>query len=298
MALHDQFISIPLSKMSIHKFIIIVLKKLELGDILNSSYQMNNYLELSFSKMLNNNQTSIYKNDNRACKVLFEYNSKKDNLINVTFKLYDNIDLTNEFIGKYEPYINNKYNFKLDSLFQLKLQYEYDRLLINDENLKKIRSTMLSFQKYNEYYDLYTSLATLEHITTNNKKLDKKSILQFQKNFKHFEEINDVTYYVDHNIIKNVIDVIVTHKKTLKDLMYDSLVVKFSNFSVSYGMRKNNSTMITLKVGSFILFNGTCIEMFKYLFHPGLYMFVKYLDLTNNVINLDLSIQKHLFKKV
>lgn len=303
MAIEDRFMALPLRKINMHKFIILVLKKLEMGHILSSSMQMSNNLELQFQDYMDRHGlASVFKDEqtNQQCKIEFDYPlSSKTECVYLKFFITEDLIIDSNHVQLYKPYIPEEENVRVISTFNLKLPLNLGQLVLNDDTKDKIKKTMLKFQQYYDNYEYsYKYFAALESLSIGNMSIGKNPILQFSKFSKYFNFFNNSQPIPCKEKVKQVIDIIINNSKSVKDVKSEPLTAKSSNFSVIYHPSYNKWVSITLKLGSYTVFNGYYIEMFKYMFHPGLYTLVNYLDISDNIVNLDLVIQKQLFKRV
>lgn len=299
--INDTFLILPLDKLNVHKLMLLILKKLELGHIPSNYSQIGNRFEIPFDDSIlpRRRKGIVYKEDDEDTQLRITFTEERGKL-NITIDNTDRLVTQQHIHGKhYDPYINNYRKITVEGRSYLRLELNrHGQILINDSNLSKIKDLMLNYQILNDNKNYaYTFLNYLESISTQVYFIERRSINQFAKFKKWLDFFNRSPGLPTDESLNTVIDTITSHCKTLNNLNTDGLTAKSSLYSVEY-RAANIANKIKLKLGPFTVFNSRYLSRHKYIFHPGLYTFVKYLEASNNIMNFDLTIQKQIFKNV
>lgn len=297
MNLQRLYMVLPNEKVTAHKLIILLLKKLEIGHLIRNITQIGNNIELNFTDNARHYPIVNFDGDK---KVLFRINSSKEGF-NFLVEIDDEVLITDEHLKIYYPYLSEKNSIRTESQFQLKIPVQDRKVVLDEEFQKKIQKTLFNYQSYCENFNKsFTFMCGVYTECTNDHHLQKTSITQFLKLGKSLNLFNDKQELPSKDLVDRVINILIRNRDTLNSMneLYD-LNPKSSAYSIHF--EKNSSIYecnIKIKLGSFTLFDSRYIERFKYIFHPGLYTFVNYLNYTNNLDDFDLVIQKQIFRRV
>jgi hypothetical protein len=316
---NDLFITIPRDKLDIKKFTYIILKKLSLGQLVKNINLGNYYIDFTFVakdseykydylspnrkniidliniKFFDNNPESVETIQFKLCKLGIE-------LIQLDFKFTNVSKLLEENIDKYKNYLFDNENFNLSynltKRFHVNVPNQNRDIFILDDSYfdQKIGQLMNSFVFYTEQQNDFISFihnldSNVRYIT----KLKKNNDISLSMCNKFRSKISFFDKEINLPLQKNIITVInflkeITYVMKMNDLKDFKLQGSFFNITVY------NSFQVYLN--GFLMFKEKNLDKFKYLFHPGFYFFVKYLEDTNNIDTVNLNIQKALFKNV
>ena len=319
----DLFLSIPREKLDVKKFTYIILKKLKLGHIIKNITLGNYYIDFLFCnkdveydyypiddrvKRYNLStilQTTFYDNTPDSSESVFfkldVFNSDINPKLIMNFKFSNNSNLVDDKFSKYNNYLFiNEYfslSYTLNKTFGIKHNTNERAFVIDDPYLdQKINSLTKSFifysEQQNDFIPFIHNLSTQIKTETNtNTELSLSMCSKFSSILSKFDKtINlplqkNVNYVIDY----------------LNDIKYILKMNKLKDFKLQggfYTIGINSSSKIQIYLNSFLMLSEDAINKFKYLFHPGLYFFVKYLEDSNNIETVKLNIQKVLFKNV
>jgi len=307
--------SIPIKTLDATKFIYLCLKKLEMGQILEGIVSMSTVVDLYFTrhvyKYKSNNNNWYRDSVDKIAQV--DYNSKNNSKIDenqtpkvMSFKLRHTIPIDLELKEKYKPYIltdDKEINVLSICSFDFKIDNKKNNIIVDDTLKQKIKEKMLNVKFEQMTLDSSFSLLCYIDSISHSKyvtDIGTNSINQYAKLKKFINHIteNQIGIPKEENVRK-VIDILLEIKETLIKLnsLDVGVSIKSSIYSVEY-VKNFNSVPIRLKLGSFTLFTDDHLEQFYYIFHPGLQLFVRYLEITNNLNQFELTLQKQIFKKL
>jgi hypothetical protein len=315
---NDLFITIPRDKLDIKKFTYIILKKLSLGQLVKNINLGNYYIDFTFvakdseykcNNFLKNKRGIIDlinikffdNNPESAETIQFKLERNGEELIQLDFKFTNVSKLLEENIDKYKNYLFNNENFNLSynltKRFHINNLNKDDIFILDDPYFdQKIGQLMNSFIFYTEQQNDFISFihnldSNVRYIT----KLKKNNDISLSMCNKFRSKISFFDKEINLPLQKNIITVI----NFLKEITYVMKMNNLKDFKLQ-GSFFNITVYKSFQVylNGFLMFKEKNLDKFKYLFHPGFYFFVKYLEDTNNIDTVNLNIQKALFKNV
>jgi len=305
--LKKKFLIIPKDKLTVNSLVILCLKKLEIGQILDSCFAMSSYVELDFKDNLyyNSNKTITYL-DSLQKSVNLSYNSSDNNAKNMKFSFMfgNQSEISNELKEKYKPYIfsTKSINSKSISSISFKVDENCKYIIVDDSLKNKISSKLLNLQFQKQTESIYSFLCYINSISHKRfaKNIGKISINQYTKLKKlvYFLEKNNPGLPKKENLNRVIYNILDNRDNLIEVSNYqriDGFSVKSSSCSIDF-IQNSFDILIRLKIGSFNMFEDSKIERYKYMFHPGLYLFVRFLEITNNLDLFELNMQKQIFK--
>ena len=305
--LKKKFMIIPKDKLTVNSLILLCLKKLEIGQILDSCFAMSAYVELEFEDDLmyyKPKELTYLDSLQQAVNISYNFSNNDEASMNFSFAFGCKSKISDELKEKYNPYIfsTNDVNSKSISSLNFKIN-DIDKSIITDETLKnKISSKLLNLQFQKQTDSTYSFLCYIESIshTYFKRNIGKISINQYAKLKKlvNFLERNNPGLPKKENlnrVIYNILDNRDNLIELTNNRQIDGFSVKSSSCSIDF-IQNHFDILVRLKIGSFNMFEDSKLERYKYMFHPGLYLFVRFLEITNNLDLFELNMQKQIFK--
>jgi len=307
--LKKKFMIISKDKLTVNSFILLCLKKLEIGQILDSCFAMSNYVELDFKDTFyynsNKNEITYLDSSQKSANISYNCSDKAATSMNFSFAIRNQSEISNELKEKYKPYIFSTkiVNSKSISSINFKVNENCEYIIVDDSLKNKIASKLLNLQFQIQTDSTYSFLCYINSISHKRfvKNIGKISINQYSKLKKlvNFLENNNNIGLPKKENLNRVIYNILENRDNLIELnnkrQIDGFSVKSSSCSIDF-IQNSFDILIRLKIGSFNMFEDSKIERYKYMFHPGLYLFVRFLEITNNLDLFELNMQKQIFK--
>jgi len=302
--LQRKFIILPKDKLSANKLLLLCLKKLEVGQVLSDFFQMSNSVELKFSEFFTESKGYCYIDSLQKRVIINNQRSNNSNQKIFSFKINNKTDVTDELKEKYKPYIFSHKTVISQGIssFSYDVDETTEQIIINDSLKSKISSKLWNLQFYQETMDtVYPFLCYIDSIShpkfvTN---IEKVSINQYAKLKKWINFLDNNPGLPKRENVNRIVSIILENRDNLIELnnIETGFTAKSSMYSIDF-IKMVKDIGFRLKIGPFSMFNDSKLDRFKHMFHPGLYLFVRFLEVTNNLENFELMLQKQIFKCV
>jgi len=306
MDFNQLILNFPKSKLNIKKIMYIILKKLELNQILVDTWVSDKSIELSFKK---NEDVLEYSSKKRfyfqneesesfgSLTLVIEIykTSEKPKLI-YSFTINDDIQLLNEKI--YKNYLPTKEFGKNNTCFTLNKSFNIDEnnnTIIDSYFTQKINElfkSILFFDKHQN--DFIPFMIYLEQCAKNNDKNEQNNLNTISKcySFKNLFEVDNIITSPKKENKFRIIDSIINNR----NLFQKSKIFTFKAIGTNYHITINTKDIIDIIFNGFNIFHGKYIERYKFINHPGLNFFIKYLEHIDQIDIFDYNMQKVLLK--
>lgn len=299
---------LPREKLTTSLFKILCLKKLEVGQILTDVLALTKTVELTFDDQPYPRSMCVcsYSNgvERRKVSVIYNFNWNHGDA-NVSFETIDDLPISDEIVTSYKPYMYGTKDVIVNSTTSLRLKLDTDSKIdtsidtLKERINEKIENILFQSQNLHRSYRFLCYLESIS-MRTHTGFIGRKSINQFAKLKNWIDLFNDSPGLPKKKNLHRVIDCINENRATLDGLVKSDkgMHVRSAQYSIEYVKYMAGKTEVQLKIGSFLVFKDKNIGRFKYLFHPGLNVFVRFLEESNNIENFDNMIEKQLFRLI
>lgn len=281
-------IAIPKDKITLSKELALIFKKLELGQTVSHISE-----KFDESCIYNFEESDV----KRFCSSFLTLNSfstnfdmridpKRDdtNPISIKIDIPMTLDIQEEDLSKFYPYLNFLKNKNIKTTFKMKKKMNFNEIVKSSNDVIK-KVSML--EKYKKELMAIIAISKFNY----DKYVHDISLNSFVRILKVLNEENEIELPLNESLRK-VINVLKFYKKM--DI-YDN----FSCGSVNVSkLQTSNIDNIIISYANLKFVDEATINKFNYIFHPGLNLITKYLELTGSLERFDLSCQKKLYKRV
>ncbi len=304
----DLQLSFPKHKLTVKKLIYILLKKLDLKHILYNIYVGNYSIELSFKESntaleYDSESKYFYQNEDNNELVHFKIkvnkNSKSPSKLFYEFKIAGNSELIP--INIYKNYLTVDNFAKNNAMFTLSKSFNIFNNDLDDpyfqQKMNGLYKSILFFD--NHQNNFLPFIIYLDAISSNLEKIKQSKDVDISLNsaskFYSFKSLFEVDKPINLPKQKNkdkVIDIILKNRKLFQKSTLKLLRANGTNYTITIDKKDK----INISFNGFTVFIGIYINRFKYIEHPGLNFFTKYLEYVDQIDTFDYQIQKVLLK--
>jgi hypothetical protein len=306
----DLRLSFPKHKLTVKKLIYVLLKKLDLKHILYNIYVGNYSIELSFKETkealeYDNETKYFYQNEDNNELVHFKTKVKKNDFRDKSSKLFYEFKIAGDSelipINIYKNYLTVDNFAKNNAMFTLSKSFNIFNNDLDDpyfqQKMNGLYKSILFFD--NHQNNFLPFIIYLDAVSGNLEKVKQSKDVDISLNsaskfysFKSLFEVDKPISLPKQESKNKVIDIILKNRKLFQKSTLNLLRANGTNYTITIDKRDKTN----ISFNGFTVFTGKYINRFKYIDHPGLNFFTKYLEYVDQIDTFDYQIQKVLLK--